>query len=237
MNAILTVLGSAGAEEIVNATMFNVGDGNGIWYLIGAALVFFMQAGFAMVETGMTRAKNAGNIIMKNLMDFCIGTVTFVLIGFGLMLGEDALFGLVGIPTMDILGNFSSFDRCAEFVFNLVFCATAATIVSGAMAERTKFISYCIYSGVISAIIYPVEAHWIWGGGWLTQLGFVDFAGSTAIHVRAYRRGYGRTAYRKIRQRRKASCYSRPLDDIGRVRRVHSVVWLVRLQRCGCRQC
>jgi len=183
MNAILTVLGSAGADEIVNATMFNVGDGNGIWYLIGAALVFFMQAGFAMVETGMTRAKNAGNIIMKNLMDFCIGTVTFVLIGFGLMLGEDALFGLVGIPTMDILGNFSSFDRCAEFVFNLVFCATAATIVSGAMAERTKFISYCIYSGVISAIIYPVEAHWIWGGGWLTQLGFVDFAGSTAIHM------------------------------------------------------
>ncbi len=183
MNAILTVLGTASAEEVVNSTMFNVGDGNGIWYLIGAALVFFMQAGFAMVETGMTRAKNAGNIIMKNLMDFCIGTVTFVLIGFGLMLGEDALFGLVGIPTMDILGNFSSFDRCAEFVFNLVFCATAATIVSGAMAERTKFISYCIYSGVISAIIYPVEAHWIWGGGWLTQLGFVDFAGSTAIHM------------------------------------------------------
>lgn len=183
MNAILTVLTEASAEEIVNSTMFNVGDGNGIWYLIGAALVFFMQAGFAMVETGMTRAKNAGNIIMKNLMDFCIGTVTFVLIGFGLMLGEDALFGLVGIPTMDILGSFSNFDRCAEFVFNLVFCATAATIVSGAMAERTKFISYCIYSGVISAIIYPVEAHWIWGGGWLAQLGFVDFAGSTAIHM------------------------------------------------------
>ncbi len=183
MNAVLTVLGTASAEEIVNSTMFNVGDGNGIWYLIGAALVFFMQAGFAMVETGMTRAKNAGNIIMKNLMDFCIGTVTFVLIGFGLMLGEDALFGLVGIPTMDILGSFENFDRCAEFVFNLVFCATAATIVSGAMAERTKFISYCIYSGVISAIIYPIEAHWIWGGGWLAQLGFVDFAGSTAIHM------------------------------------------------------
>jgi len=183
MNAVLTVLGTASAEEIVNSTMFNVGDGNGIWYLIGAALVFFMQAGFAMVETGMTRAKNAGNIIMKNLMDFCIGTVTFVLIGFGLMLGEDALFGLVGIPTMDILGSFANFDRCAEFVFNLVFCATAATIVSGAMAERTKFISYCIYSGVISAIIYPIEAHWIWGGGWLAQLGFVDFAGSTAIHM------------------------------------------------------
>ncbi len=194
MNAIFTSLAEATAqtpdvaaapttEEVVNAVMFNVGDGNGIWYLIGAALVFFMQAGFAMVETGMTRAKNAGNIIMKNLMDFCIGTVVFVLLGFGLMLGEDALFGLVGIPTLDILTNFSDFDRCAEFVFNLVFCATAATIVSGAMAERTKFLSYCIYSGVISAIIYPIEAHWIWGGGWLAQLGFVDFAGSAAIHM------------------------------------------------------
>ncbi len=188
MNAVLTAVMEAAAvaeptaEEVVNKTMFNVGDGNGIWYLIGAALVFFMQAGFAMVETGMTRAKNAGNIIMKNLMDFCIGTVVFVLIGFGLMLGEDALGGLVGLPTLGILSNFESFDRCAEFVFNLVFCATAATIVSGAMAERTKFISYCIYSGVISAIVYPIEAHWVWGGGWLANLGFVDFAGSAAIH-------------------------------------------------------
>lgn len=180
--AMLSEAAALGAEEIVNKTMFNVGDGNGIWYLIGAALVFFMQAGFAMVETGMTRAKNAGNIIMKNLMDFCIGTVVFIFLGFGIMLGEDALFGLVGIPTLDILGSFTSFDRCAEFVFNLVFCATAATIVSGAMAERTKFLSYCIYSAVISAIIYPVEAHWIWGGGWLVQMGFVDFAGSAAIH-------------------------------------------------------
>ena len=189
MNAILTAVSEAvmnaepTAEEVVNSTMFNVGDGNGIWYLIGAALVFFMRAGFAMVETGMTRAKNAGNIIMKNLMDFCIGTVVFVLIGFGLMLGEDALGGLIGLPTLDILSNFQSFDRCAEFVFNLVFCATAATIVSGAMAERTKFISYCIYSGVISAVVYPIEAHWVWGGGWLANLGFVDFAGSAAIHM------------------------------------------------------
>ena len=180
--AILSEASVTGVEEVVNKTMFNVGDGNGIWYLIGAALVFFMQAGFAMVETGMTRAKNAGNIIMKNLMDFCIGTVVFIFLGFGLMLGEDALFGLVGVPTLDILGSFSDFDRCAEFVFNLVFCATAATIVSGAMAERTKFLSYCIYSAVISAVIYPIEAHWIWGGGWLAQLGFVDFAGSAAIH-------------------------------------------------------
>lgn len=186
MNAILTAMsesGNAAIQSVVDRTMYNVGDGNGIWYLIGAALVFFMQCGFAMVETGMTRAKNAGNIIMKNLMDFCIGTVVFILIGFGLMLGEDALFGLVGVPTLDILTSFTNFDRCAEFVFNLVFCATAATIVSGAMAERTKFISYCIYSGVISAIVYPIEAHWIWGGGWLAQLGFVDFAGSAAIHM------------------------------------------------------
>lgn len=176
-------LSEASVQEIVDAEMFNVGDGNGIWFLIGAALVFFMQCGFAMVETGMTRAKNAGNIIMKNLMDFCIGTVVFILLGFGLMLGEDALFGLVGVPTLDILTNFNSFDRCAEFVFNLVFCATTATIVSGAMAERTKFSTYCIYSGIISAIIYPIEAHWVWGGGWLAQMGFVDFAGSTAIHM------------------------------------------------------
>ena len=153
-----------------------------VWFLIGAALVFFMQAGFAMVETGFTRAKNAGNIIMKNLMDFCIGTVAFVLLGAGLMLGEDALGGLVGIPNLKIFTDFDNFDW-SNFVFNLVFCATAATIVSGAMAERTKFVSYCIYSFVISFIIYPIEAHWVWGGGWLSKLGFIDFAGSAAIHT------------------------------------------------------
>ena len=153
----------------------------GVWFLIGAALVFFMQCGFAMVETGFTRAKNAGNIIMKNLMDFCIGTVVFILIGFGLFLGED-MVGLIGKPGLDIFTAYENFDY-SNFVFNLVFCATAATIVSGAMAERTKFLSYCVYSGVISALIYPVEAHWIWGGGWLAQLGFHDFAGSTAIHM------------------------------------------------------
>ena len=152
-----------------------------IWFLIGAALVFFMQAGFAMVETGFTRAKNAANIIMKNLMDFCIGTPMFVLIGFGLFLGED-LCGLIGKPGLDVFTAYESFDW-SNFVFNLVFCATAATIVSGAMAERTKFLSYCIYSGIISALIYPIEAHWIWGGGWLAQLGFHDFAGSCAIHM------------------------------------------------------
>lgn len=153
----------------------------GIWFLIGAALVFWMQAGFAMVEAGFTRAKNTGNIIMKNLMDFCIGTVTFILIGFGLLLGED-LFGFIGKPGFDIFTSYKDFDW-SNFVFNLVFCATTATIVSGAMAERTKFLSYCIYSAVISALIYPIEAHWIWGNGWLAQWGFHDFAGSCAIHM------------------------------------------------------
>lgn len=161
------------------------------WYLIGAALVFFMQAGFAMVETGFTRAKNAGNIIMKNLMDFCIGTVVFMLLGFGLMMGEDALFGLIGIPNVDLFAKFADFIKepaegftgASTFVFNLVFCATAATIVSGSMAERTKFSSYCIYSAIISLVVYPIEAHWIWGGGWLASIGFHDYAGSTAIHM------------------------------------------------------
>ena len=161
--------------ENVNGTVFAV------WFLIGAALVFWMQAGFAMVETGFPRAKNAGNILMKNLMDFCIGTVVFILIGFSLLLGED-LLGFIGKPGFDIFTAYESFDW-SNFVFNLVFCATTATIVSGAMAERTKFLSYCVYSAVISALIYPIEAHWIWGGGWLAQMGFHDFAGSCAIHM------------------------------------------------------
>ncbi len=154
----------------------------GIWFLIGASFVFFMQAGFAMVETGFTRAKNAGNIIMKNLMDFCIGTVVFMFLGFGILLGEDTLGGFIGIPTLGIITDYANFDW-SNFVFNLVFCATTATIVSGAMAERTNFLSYCIYSGIISAVVYPIEAHWIWGGGWLAQMGFHDFAGSCAIHM------------------------------------------------------
>ena len=153
-----------------------------VWFLIGAAFVFFMQAGFAMVETGFTRAKNAANIIMKNLMDFCIGVPMFILIGFGLLFGEDVL-GFIGKPGFDIFTAYESFDW-SGFVFNMVFCATTATIVSGAMAERTKFLSYCVYSGVISALIYPIEAHWIWSeNGWLAQLGFHDFAGSCAIHL------------------------------------------------------
>ena len=166
-------------QETVTSEVF------GVWFLIGAAFVFFMQAGFAMVETGFTRAKNAGNIIMKNLMDFCIGTVVFVLLGFSLMMAEDYLFGVIGIPNLEIFTDFNGFihENASSFVFNLVFCATAATIVSGAMAERTKFVSYCIYSGVISLFVYPVEAGWIWNSqGWLAQLGFHDFAGSAAIH-------------------------------------------------------
>lgn len=166
-------------EEAVTGEVF------GVWFLIGAALVFFMQAGFAMVETGFTRAKNAGNIIMKNLMDFCIGTVVFVALGFSLMMAEDYAFGFIGIPNLNIFSDFGGFieGNASSFVFNLVFCATAATIVSGSMAERTKFISYCIYSAVISLFVYPVEAGWVWNSqGWLAQLGFHDFAGSAAIH-------------------------------------------------------
>ena len=167
-------------EESVTSEVF------GVWFLIGAALVFFMQAGFAMVETGFTRAKNAGNIIMKNLMDFCIGMVVFVLLGFSLMMAEDYVLGIFGVPNLEILTDFGAFlkgGNAPSFVFNLVFCATAATIVSGSMAERTKFVSYCIYSGVISLFVYPIEAGWVWNSqGWLAQLGFDDFAGSAAIH-------------------------------------------------------
>ena len=150
-----------------------------VWYLMGAALVFFMQCGFAMVEAGFTRAKNVGNITMKNLMDFCIGTVAFYLLGYNLLCGEG---GFVGWGLNPFTG-FGETDWSA-FVFNLVFCATAATIVSGAMAERTKFITYCIYSFIISLVVYPVEAHWVWGATpWLTDMGFTDFAGSACIHM------------------------------------------------------
>ena len=162
--------------QSANDTIFSV------WFLMGAALVFFMQAGFAMVETGFTRAKNAGNIIMKNLMDFCIGTVVFSILGFALMMSEDYIMGIIGVPNMKIFTDFSNFPM-SSFVFNLVFCATAATIVSGAMAERTKFSAYCVYSGIISLFVYPIEAGWVWNSqGWLAKLGFIDFAGSAAIH-------------------------------------------------------
>ncbi len=162
-------------SEVLTSVLTNV------WFLMGAALVFWMQAGFAMVETGFTRAKNAGNIIMKNLMDFCIGTIVFILLGSSLLLGDD-IGGFLGKPSLAIFTDYADFNW-SSFVFNLVFCATTATIVSGAMAERTKFLSYCLYSAIISLLIYPIEAHWIWGGGWLAQLGFHDFAGSCAIHM------------------------------------------------------
>ena len=162
---------------------------NTTWVLVGAALVFFMQAGFAMVETGFTRAKNAGNIIMKNLMDFCIGTPVFWLVGFGIMFGAgNGFFGKIGgIASEANYGNAMLPDGVpfwAFLIFQTVFCATSATIVSGAMAERTKFITYCIYSFIISLCVYPIEAHWVWGGTpWLTDMGFTDFAGSACIHM------------------------------------------------------
>ena len=156
---------------------------SGVWFMIGALLVFFMQCGFAMVETGFTRAKNAGNIIMKNLMDFCIGTVVFSLLGFGLMMSENYVAGFIGIPSLTMFTDWTNFDW-NTFVFQLVFCATAATIVSGSMAERTKFSAYCVYSAVISLVVYPIESGWVWNSqGWLAQLGCVDFAGSIVIHM------------------------------------------------------
>ena len=163
-------------QEVLHGEIFAV------WFLVGTALVFWMQAGFAMCEAGFTRAKNSGNIIMKNLMDFCIGTVMWFICGASLMLGENILNGFMGGFSFDVFSNYGNFDYSA-FVFNLVFCATTATIVSGSMAERTKFSSYCIYSAVISAIIYPIEAHWTWGGGFLAQWGFHDYAGSNCIHM------------------------------------------------------
>jgi Amt family ammonium transporter len=150
---------------------------------MGAALVFFMQAGFAMVESGFTRAKNAANIIMKNLMDFCFGALCFVLLGFSIMMAEDYIAGFIGVPNLGVFTDYANFD-IKSFVFNLVFCATASTIVSGAMAERTKFSSYLIYCVVISTVVYPIEAGWIWNPeGWLAQMGFIDFAGGAAIHT------------------------------------------------------
>ena len=158
---------------------------NTAWVLIAAALVFFMQAGFAILESGLTRAKNAGNIIMKNLMDFCIGTPIYWFVGFGIMFGTGSLVGGIDLFTR---GDYSAVAPdgvpfYAFFIFQTVFCATAATIVSGAMAERTDFRAYCIYSAIISLIVYPVSGHWIWGGGWLADMGFHDFAGSCAVHM------------------------------------------------------
>ncbi len=166
------------AELLMNVT----------WTMLGAFLVYFMQAGFAMVETGFTRAKNAGNIIMKNMMDFVLGSIFFFIIGFAIMFGGDGpiigvsgFFGPMGLA--DAGGMFNGLPIGVFMIFHTVFCATAATIVSGAMAERTKFMAYLIYSAAISIFIYPVTGHWIWGGGWLSSIGFHDFAGSTAVHM------------------------------------------------------
>ena len=183
---VLTVLmviaasGGDAAQEVGDDAQSNLDT---LWILIAAVLVFFMQAGFAMVESGFTRAKNASNIIMKNIMDFGIGSILFFVAGFALMYGDSVagLFGGTGFI------NPTNIDTPVNILFQTVFCATAATIVSGAMAERTKFVSYLIYSAIISLIIYPIAGHWFWGGGWLSQLkiggaGFIDFAGSTLVH-------------------------------------------------------
>ncbi len=172
-------------DEILQALKAMDQEIFGVWFLIGVAFVFWMQAGFAMCEAGFTRAKNAGNIIMKNLMDFCIGCVMWFLIGASLMLGTNAAGdtgSIIGVLNFDVFTKYGDFNY-SSFVFNLVFCATTATIVSGSMAERTKFSSYCIYSAIISAIIYPIEAHWTWGGGFLAEMGFHDYAGSNCIHM------------------------------------------------------
>ncbi len=180
------VLGLPGIAAAAESASARYAAADTIWVLLGAALVFFMQPGFAMVETGLTRAKNAGNIVMKNVMDLCLGTIAFWIIGFGLMFGTD-VGGIIGMPDFFIsgwdVGADSGYPKMAYIIFQTVFCATSATIVSGAMAERTKFSTYCVYSLAISLLIYPISGHWIWGGGWLAEMGFHDFAGSTAVHM------------------------------------------------------
>ncbi len=207
-----------------------------IWVLLGAALVFLMQAGFAMCEAGFTRAKNTGNILMKNLMDFCIGTPTYWLLGFGLMFaGPGAIIG--GLDPF-VRGDYSAVlpagvPLFAYLIFQTVFCATSATIVSGAMAERTRFISYCLYSFCISAFIYPVSGHWIWGGGWLSRLGFHDFAGSTAVHMVGGVCACIGAAIpdRQIRRPGQASGHPGPQSVPGRSGCVYPLVLLVWFQR------
>ena len=180
-------------EKIPGCAFFVPGEGRGgdvmysatdvIWVLIAAILVFFMQAGFALCEAGLTRAKNTGNILMKNMMDFCIGTPCYWLVGFGLMFaGSGPLIGGLD-PLIQGTYDFGTLPTWCYAIFQTVFCATAATIVSGSMAERTNFKAYCIYSAAISLVVYPISGHWIWGGGWLSSLGFHDFAGSTCVHM------------------------------------------------------
>lgn len=170
-------------DDMADISLATLLGADSLWYIVGACLVFFMQAGFAMVETGFTRAKNAGNIIMKNTMDFSIGAIAFLFVGYGLMCGSDIAGFIGGFDGAFLSPALFSAQDWANFFFQLVFCATAATIVSGSMAERTKFSAYVIYSVLISLVIYPIEAHWVWGGGWLSQLGYFDWAGSTVIHM------------------------------------------------------
>ena len=183
MNLLDLIDGGMEASQAANLLM------NVTWTMLGAFLVYFMQAGFAMVEAGFTRAKNAGNIIMKNMMDFVLGSLFFFVLGFAVMFGADA-GGFIGTSGFfqpyslaDSSGMINGLPIGVFMIFHTVFCATAATIVSGAMAERTKFMAYLIYSAAISIFIYPVTGHWIWGGGWLADMGFHDFAGSTAVHM------------------------------------------------------
>ena len=211
---------------------------NTCWTLVGAFLVYFMQAGFALCEAGFTRAKNTGNILMKNMMDFCIGTPCYWIIGFGLMFGGTG--ALIGGFDPFIQGDYShlglDIPLWVYIVFQTVFCATVATIVSGSMAERTNFKAYCVYSAAISLVVYPICGHWMWGGGWLQSMGFHDFAGSAAVHnvggvialLGAWMLG---PRIGKVRQERQASRYSRPQPDRRCSGRVHPVVLLVRLQR------
>jgi Amt family ammonium transporter len=175
-------IGAACAEETIETLGFSL---DVVWLFIGAILVFIMQAGFALVETGLTRAKNATNITMKNVMDFCFGAIVYWAIGWGFMYGKDALGGLIGTDQFfngPMVLDMDSGSFYKSWFFQVVFAATAATIVSGAMAERTQFKSYLIYTCFISAFIYPISGHWVWGGGWLANLGFHDFAGSTVVH-------------------------------------------------------
>ncbi len=247
-NRIALVGLTALALLAIPALAFAAGDPNGaetlaadpaapitfIWMLVAGFLVFFMQAGFAMVEAGFCRAKNASNLMMKNLLDFVMGSLAYFAVGFAFMYGADKS-GLIGFSDFFLSGDAYDVTVYRDFMFQVVFAATAATIVSGAVAERLKFNSYLVYSIVISAFIYPIYGHWVWGGGWLSQMGFHDFAGSGVVHALggfvglAGRDGPG-TALRQVRQGRQAACDSRPQHPHGRDRRVHPVVRLVRLQ-------
>ena len=171
-----------GAETLAAAEDPNAVALTFVWMLITGSMVFFMQAGFALVEAGFTRAKNMVNVLTKNFMDFCIGGIAFFFFGYAIMYGTD-LAGFIGSDGFLLLGDYYDVNQTLSWFFQMVFAATAATIVSGAMAERTRITAYLAYSFLISAIIYPISGHWVWGGGWLSQMGFHDFAGSGVVHM------------------------------------------------------